>query len=163
VNRDFDMWIASLIIFCALFICLLFAFPKLRLIVIIVIAAILLVAWDLHGKSEMKAERARSSVKINQISLSDFRLAQQNGSWRLYGKIYNASPYYVETVVLIITIMDCPDNQKCEAIGETIVRGSANIPTLQTRFIYDVDRTNVPRYTNFKWSYGIQQIIARLD
>ena len=129
------------------------------------IAASLTIGGTVWYFSNLKENKEKSLINVDQLELTDLTLGQQYSSWGITGKIKNNSSYILEYLILKVTAYDCPTDVidvNCEIVGEDDgVHLSVTVPPGQLRKIGSgyVSFFNMPTVKNkFVWSYEVLEI-----
>jgi hypothetical protein len=152
-------WLTALIA-VAVFVWLLIAFPRFRIIALLVIAGLALSVFLMVRSEQISKQKSHALISVSQLNLKDVTLRPSYTLWEVTGTVTNNSSYTLRDFRMKVTIRDCPD-ESCVVIGEEEVFLWVEVPPAQMRsFKGEVFLDHMPRPKKMSWSYQIVQIAA---
>ena len=139
--------------------------PSFRIVLLVVLAAALPLAylWYLQSEkqsadNESRLTIARSLVKSTDLEMTDSRLTPPSYPgltlWNIYGVIKNNSSYDIESIALTVEITNCDESDSnCVVVGTGVARRDfLRIPKGQARaFNVNFPFENLPKLEKWKW------------
>jgi hypothetical protein len=139
--------------------------PGFRILLLVVLAAALPLAylWYLQSEkqsadNESRLTIARSLVKPTDLEMTDSRLSPPSYPgltlWNIYGVIKNNSSYEIESIALTVEITNCDaSDSNCVVVGTGVARRDfLRIPQGQARaFNVNFPFENLPKLEKWKW------------
>jgi hypothetical protein len=152
-------WLTALIA-VALFVWLLIAFPRFRIIALLVIAGLALSVFLMVRSEQISEQKSHALISASQLNLKDVTLRPSYALWEVTGTVTNNSAYTLSDFRMKVTIRDCAD-ESCVVIGEEEVFLWVTVPPAQMRsFKGEVFLRDMPRPKKMSWSYQIVQTAA---
>jgi len=146
-------------------------FPAFRKAIWICLALLFIVVaagvgWFFYAKIEddKRAELSRRLIRPDEIVFTDTVLVQTYGSWKVKGNVTNRSSHELSGFTLKIIVQDCPvSGGRCTTIGENDASAYVSVPPNQMRaFELYVSLDDMPKPTNWGWTYTVQEVRGKV-
>jgi hypothetical protein len=152
------LWLIAILTIIAAFV-----FPRFGKALLILVGLVVLSVVIILINNEREAKESRKRISPQEVQLTELRLGSEYGSYKLVGRIRNASAKYpIQSVQLRITLQDCIATDNCATIGDTTEYMFVSVPPGQTRAVDEsVYFSDVPSLKGtFAWNYSIVEVSA---